>query len=513
MARKTDSTPAGEPSRAAAILPGVPLPEWALSGEEFLPELDTPELTSPAVALPAINEPANSTGADLADVNLDGLSISEMEAALREFSAQITASPVGATSTPLAPIGTSVLDDPDEQDPQPVEFAVPGYPETPAVPQVPMPLEQPGYPTESYSGPVVMATGPSSTPTPVIPPPPPPPVNRSASARPSDTPAVTYSEPIRLDLPMSAVLAREFTRTIPMNTSRSVVTRTAVEPSPTFVVATETVTVPVSVPEVAAASLVATSVAAAAPASARVAPPVEIAPMTTTPALTPDSVELSEEPYAAAPRSGNRRLLTLIGLGVLLALLAAAAAFFMPGILNPTDTPAATPSASTAATNSAPSAPAPITPANFLVQTPDTIGDLTRMSGPIDLSLRAATTASAIPGLGKAVSAVYGNGTVPAATVIAWHAVTPPAASSVSQAFAGFQSSAKTTVTNVAGVSSTGLPGQMSCGETTINATPTTLCFWADPGTFGSITVVAPKTPADGALTAAEIRSAVEYQK
>jgi len=509
VARKTDSTPAGEPSRAAAILPGVPLPEWALSGEAFLPEVDTPELTTAAAALPAIDEPVSSSGADLADVNLDGLSIAEMEAALREFSAQITAVPVGATATPPAPSRTPVLDEPDEQEPQPVEFAVPGYPETPAVPQVPMPLEQPGYPTEAYSGPVVIATGPNSARALVIPPPPPPPADRSATAPPADPPAMTYSEPIRLDLPMSAVLAREFTRTIPMNAGRSVVAHTAVEPSPSSVAVTETVTVPISVPQVATASVVATAVAAPAP----VAPPVEIAPLTTTPELTPDSVELSEESDAAAPKSGNRRLLTLIGIGALLALVAAAAAFFLPGILNPTDTPAVTPSASSAATNPTPSAPAPVTPANFVVQTPETIGDLTRMSGPIDLSLQAATTASAIPGLGKAVSAVYGNGKVPAATVIAWHAVTPPAPSSVSQAFAGFQSSAKTTVTNVAGVSSTGLPGQMSCGETTINGTPTTLCFWADPGTFGSITVVAPKTPAEGALTAAEIRSAVEYQK
>jgi hypothetical protein len=68
-------------------------------------------------------------------------------------------------------------------------------------------------------------------------------------------------------------------------------------------------------------------------------------------------------------------------------------------------------------------------------------------------------------------------------------------------------------VADIAGVSSTGLPGQMSCGETQINGTPTTLCFWADPSTFGSITVVNPKTSAEGALTAAQIRSAVEVQQ
>jgi hypothetical protein len=251
-----------------------------------------------------------------------------------------------------------------------------------------------------------------------------------------------------------------------------------------------------------------------APLVAAAVTPLPVESFTDNPTIVPETVEPRHEPAPAKPAILNRRLFTLIGLGAALALLAAIAAFFLPGILNPTDTPEASPSA-TAVNTPTPSAatPTPIVPANFVLQTPDTIGDLTKMSGPIDLSLRAATTASAIPGLTNAVSAVYGTGKVPGATVIAWHASTAPAATSVSQAFAGFQSSAKTTVTNVSGVSSTGLPGQMSCGETTINATPTTLCFWADPATFGSITVVAPATPAEGALTAAQIRSSVEYQK
>ena len=190
MARKSDWTPPTEPSRSAAILPGVPLPDWALSGEPFLPELDIPDVHIAGVG----NEPS-APARDLNELNLDDLSIADMEAALRDFSAQISATPVAiataatgfgapepqlqrpTTSSPFlddllaAPSVIPETTEDDEQAPPPIEFAVPGYPQTPAAPQVQMPLERPGYPDVVRSGPITIT--PPAGPALVIPPPPP----------------------------------------------------------------------------------------------------------------------------------------------------------------------------------------------------------------------------------------------------------------------------------------------------------------------------------------------------
>jgi len=266
-------------------------------------------------------------------------------------------------------------------------------------------------------------------------------------------------------------------------------------------------------------------VAAAVVAAPAVEAPVVEAPVVEAPSVDAAAALIDVEPAFAEPslvplklepksKTSARRLLVLIGLGSLLALIAAAAAFFLPGILNPAQTADPAPTASAAPSSStAGVTPTTVATSGFVLQTPTTVGAFTRLNGPIDLSLKAATTASIIPGLTGPISAVYGTDNTPAATVMAWQASTPPAATSVAQAFAGFQTSAKTVVSNISGVSSTGLPGQMSCGETTINGTAATLCFWADPSTFGSVTVIAPETPAQGALTAAQLRSAVEVQQ
>ena len=484
VALARSSTPDWDQTHAAAILPGVPLPDWAMSDEPFLPDLD----------VPAVENPVKQGRPDLV---LDDLSISEMEAALREMAGM----PKASSSEPVAQVPVietiveelpapaagpakpaltfelpAVEDLPtfEDDEPAPVEFARPGYPETAGVPQLHLPKDLPGYPTDVQTGAIVV-------------PPPPPPVVASPAAV-----AETY-EPIRLDLPMSAVLAREFTRTNRISHQTELpaapvshIAPAAVAPAPPASVALPPVTPAPAVPALAA--------------------PVA-APATPAPDLT--DLVITEPTESAPVKTSPRRLLILLGIGALLALLAAAAAFFLPGILNPTDTGTPT---SSAAPNNNPT-PATVATSGFVLQTPAKIGTLDRLAGPIDSTLHAATTASIIPGLTSPISSVYGTGQIPQATVIAWKATSTPAPSSVSQAFAGFQSSAKTTVADIAGVSSTGLPGQMSCGETQINGTPTTLCFWADPATFGSITVVNPKTPAEGALTAAQIRSAVEVQQ
>ena len=479
MARS--STPNWDSAQAAAILPGVPLPDWAVSHEPFLPEVTSPSAASASAALPATQAPepvapftpevAAAAKQATRDLALDELSIVEMEAAFRELLHR------PEQQDPQEPIITST-EEIDEPESAPVEFARPGYPQE-AVNQVPMPTEIPGYPTDAQTGAII------------VPPPPPAPALQPTPAPPSvalESPVVPQDnifehEPIRLDLPMSAVLAREFTRTS-RTTHETSLPQQATPPAPAYVAPVPVAPVPVAPAPVAPVSV-----------EAPIAPASDL--------VTPD--EVMDQGVATEPAKQSRRLLILIACGALLALVAAAAAFFLPGILNPTDT--ATPSPTPT------SNPTTIATSGFVLTTPKTIGQYTRMAGPIDSTLHQATSASVIPGLHSPISAVYGIGEVPHATVIAWKASTTPAPSSVSQAFAGFQSSAKAAVTDIAGVSSTGLPGQMSCGETQINGTPTTLCFWADPSTFGSITVVNPKTSAEGALTAAQIRSAVEVQQ
>ncbi len=544
MARSSGSTPPVEPGHAAAILPGVPLPDWALSGDSFLPEID----------LPAVVDPVSAPVGAVRDVNLDDLSIADMEAALRGVPVSVASTPSHSTPShstqapaasvssdvapaqpaPVAPppeighptfdLNVNVDDDLDDE-PEPYEFAVPGYPSTPAATQLPKPHEQPGYPTHQDTGPIVVPPAPPARAL-VIPPPPPPPrspapefitpVVETATVEtatvetlaPQYPVAQVYNEPVRVDLPMSAVLAREFTRTTPWESGRmgraaDPVPSTPPIPTTALVTPLEQPTAPIPV--------------VAAPAVAATSALIDVEPAIVDPtSVEPTFIEPSVVPLEREPKSTTspKRLLVLIGLGSILALIAAAVAFFLPGILNPAQTPDPVPTASSApSASTAGVTPTTVATSGFVLQTPTTVGPFTRLEGPIDLSLKAATTASIIPGLTGPVSAVYGTDKTPQATVMAWQASTPPAATSVSQAFAGFQTSAKTVVTNISGVSSTGLPGQMSCGETSINGTPTTLCFWADPSTFGSVTVIAPKTPAEGALTAAQIRSAVEVQQ
>ena len=273
----------------------------------------------------------------------------------------------------------------------------------------------------------------------------------------------------------------------------------------------------VTAPLVAAPLVAAPLVAAPQVAAPQVTAPLVAAPIVTMPADNP-AVDARAGDAAGEPvqprRSHaamdtkkksrtSRRSLALIGAVGAVAITGAIAAFVWPGLLvTPEDTGPVVPI----------SAPAPANAMGATLQTPATIGELAKLTGKLDTTLRAATTKSTVPGLTSPVSAVYGKGTTAAATVIAWHATTPLGVDSVATAFTGFQSANKTSVTGVSVVSTTGLTGQMGCGQTVIDRAPATLCFWADRGTFGSVTVLRPTDAASGALTAAQIRAAVELK-
>ena len=202
------------------------------------------------------------------------------------------------------------------------------------------------------------------------------------------------------------------------------------------------------------------------------------------------------------PESGRSRrpLVLLLVLGVV-AILAAVAAFVWPGLLITPETTTAAPSGSVS--------PAPVARGVTLV-TPDSIDGLDRVPGTPDAALKAAAGATKLNGFSAPVSAVYAAKGIPAANVVAWSGPSTSPATSVSTAFAGFQTAASTAVTSIIDVKTGSLGGLMSCGTSVLGSLPATVCFWADDVSFGAVTVLRPESPQRGADIAASLRVGVE---
>jgi hypothetical protein len=198
----------------------------------------------------------------------------------------------------------------------------------------------------------------------------------------------------------------------------------------------------------------------------------------------------------AAPKRRPVALLAVLGAVVVLA---AIAAFVWPGLLVSSDG-SATPT---------PVVPAHPAAAAVTLAAPDSAAGLTKLTGPAADALTGVTT-EPLAGLTQPVAAVYGTGTTPSATVIAWKATGPVSTDAVSTAYAGIDAVTGTAVSGVAPVDAGTLGGQMRCGATTSQGKPASVCFWADSATFGAVTVLSPASPAAAATTALQIRQAVE---
>jgi hypothetical protein len=207
--------------------------------------------------------------------------------------------------------------------------------------------------------------------------------------------------------------------------------------------------------------------------------------------------ETETDEAEAAPRS--RRPLVLVGAVGGALVLGAVACFVWPGFLVAQDTPVPQP------VRSAPPVAAAVT-----LTAPASVNGLTLLPGAPAAALTKAATSTKLTGYTAPVAAVYGTGTTPSATVIAWKAATPGTAADVSTAFAGFQGATGQPVLSVTPVPTGTLGGSMSCGTSTVGATPASVCFWSDAATFGAVTVLKPATATDGAAVADAIRTAME---
>jgi hypothetical protein len=200
--------------------------------------------------------------------------------------------------------------------------------------------------------------------------------------------------------------------------------------------------------------------------------------------------------------AARRSRALLLGLVGFLLVLAAVAAFVWPGFLTSSDD-------DTGALG--PTTPPTTSPSVTLV-TPATIEGLRRFTGAADTALAASVSKGSVDGLTDPVSAVYGKGTTPVVQVIAWHAVSPPAADTVTAAFTGYEGSTGAKVTALREVTVTGLSGHMECGLATVKTSKTLQCFWADEFSVGSITVFSPKGRDSATSTATAVRVAVEQK-
>jgi hypothetical protein len=198
------------------------------------------------------------------------------------------------------------------------------------------------------------------------------------------------------------------------------------------------------------------------------------------------------------PTAGRNRWVLLAVVG-LIVVLAAVAAFVWPGFLMSSDdagaAPAPNPSGSVAA---------------ITLATPARIDGMRRFTGAADQKLAASVAQGAVDDLTDPVSAVYGKGTTPTLQVIAWHAVSPPAADTVTAAFTGYEGSTGAKVTELREVATPGLSGHMECGLATVSTAKTLQCFWADEFSVGSVTVFSPKSHEAATVTATDVRVAVE---
>jgi hypothetical protein len=407
--------------RSATILPGVPLPEWALPSGPIAPEPDPAEALAAAAA-----EAAAATAAPPAP-----------PMAPPAPDAAPSGPPLEAPALVLA--GATLLDAPPAE-------AAPVSPYAPPMP--PMPL----------------GTGPG-------------PMRAGWDFPGSDFRELAHDEAVAEAAEAALVEETEAPAAGP---------GPAIDPAVALAL---TAPVPVLEP------LAAPEAPIAAPAA-----PVETAAPTGEAAseLDPaDGPHDGDGEQDAAPAS--RRPLALLAIVGGVAVAGAVAAFVWPGFLVATE-PAPVPVVPPV---SAPAAAAPVE-----LTTPASVGPYTKLSGAPAAALTKAVGTSALPGLTAPVSAVYGTGTTPAVTVIAWKAASPLGASAIPSAYAGFQGATAAVVTDIT-TTPVSAGGEMQCGTTVVSGAPASLCFWTDESSFGSVTVLKPSSPESAADTAVAVRAAV----
>ncbi len=227
--------------------------------------------------------------------------------------------------------------------------------------------------------------------------------------------------------------------------------------------------------------------------------PTDAAGTTPTEATPVAGAEDTDEDGDPESAPSSRRPLVLLAAVGGVAVAGAVAAFVWPGFLVSAE-PAAAPVVPPV---SAPAAADPVA-----LTTPASVGPYTKLTGAPAAALTQAVTGSTLPGLTGPVSAVYGTGTTPAVTVIAWSSATPVGASAIPSAFAGFQGATSAVVTDIT-TTPVSAGGEMRCGTTVVSGAPASLCFWADEATFGSVTVLKPTSAESAADTATAVRAAV----
>jgi hypothetical protein len=416
--------------RSATILPGVPLPEWALPSGPIAPEPDPAEALAAAAAEAAAAAPAAPPAPPVTPP---------------APAAAPSGPPLEAPALVLA--GTALLDAP------PAEAAAPVSPYAP-----PLPL--------GTNGPGPMRAG-------------------------WDFPGSDFREQAHDEALAEAAEAAALAETHEP-------AGPALDPSldPALALA---LTAPVPVLEPMGAPL-----PVAPPVGAPAAGPAEVAPVAPEAAPAAEAgdagaaTEIEHDADGDAPTS-SRRPLALLAIVGGVAVAGAVAAFVWPGFLvaaEPAPVPVVPPV-------SAPAAAAPVE-----LTTPASVGPYTKLTGAPAAALTKAVGTSALPGLSAPVSAVYGTGTTPAVTVIAWKAASPLGASAIPSAYAGFQGATAAVVTDIT-TTPVSSGGEMQCGTTVVSGAPASLCFWTDESSFGSVTVLKPSSPESAADTAVAVRSAV----
>jgi hypothetical protein len=404
--------------RSATILPGVPLPEWALPSGPIAPEPDPAEAAAVEATAGAAAPPAPPTAPPAPDAAPSG-------------------PPLEAPALVLA--GATLLDAP------PAEAA----PVSPYAPPLPL----------GTNGPGPMRAG-------------------------WDYPGSDFRE-----LAHDEAVAEAAEAALVEETEAQAASASALDPAPALAM---TAPVPVLEPLAAPEAPVAAAPAGPAAAVEIVAPADEVA-SDVDPADGPHD---GDDEQDASPAS--RRPLALLAVVGGVAIAGAVAAFVWPGFLvaaEPAPVPVVPPV-------SAPAAAAPVE-----LTTPASVGQYTKLTGAPAEALTTAVGTSALPGLSAPVSAVYGTGTTPAVTVIAWKAASPLGASAIPSAYAGFQGATAAVVTDITTTPVAG--GEMQCGTTVVSGTPASLCFWSDASSFGSVTVLRPSSPESASDTAVAVRSAV----
>lgn len=140
---------------------------------------------------------------------------------------------------------------------------------------------------------------------------------------------------------------------------------------------------------------------------------------------------------------------------------------------------------------------------------PVSAAGMTRLDGAIQVKWSEATKASqANQGIANTFAATYGTGGLPKAQIWGGVPATEQPVSELTNAFKGFERATRTTVTGITTVAPTAQGGVMKCGSVVLHAKPSTVCFWTDPTSFGGVFVVG-TTPSQRA-TAMTLRATVE---